>query len=198
MHVAGYVLVGGCSSRMGHDKARLRLPGHLLLVENVAAKVQKIAGNVTLVGNPAAYRDLAMECLPDLRSGKGPLAGIESALAAQGAELNLIVACDMPDLKSEWLAQLLAAAEASDRQCVVAEDLVGCVHPLCAVYRSTCLPVVRAALADGHLRLMDLIDSLSVERVKFETVIRNVNTPEEWESWCASQTELSSAAARVS
>src|SRR5438270_145203 len=74
MHVAGYVLVGGRSSRMGHDKARLRLPAHhLLLVESVAAKVQKVAGNVTLIGNSAAYRDLALECLPDLPRGIGVL-----------------------------------------------------------------------------------------------------------------------------
>src|SRR5947209_14095141 len=191
MHVAGYVLVGGRSSRMGHDKARLRLPAHhLLLVESVAAKVQKVAGNVTLIGNPAAYRDLALECLPDLRSGVGPLAGIEAALAAQRAELNLIVACDMPGLRSEWLTQLLVSAEASNRLCVAAEDVEGRVHPLCAVYHRTCLAAIRAALAAGHLRLMDLIDSLDADTIKFETVIHNVNTPEEWESWCTGQPEL--------
>jgi molybdopterin-guanine dinucleotide biosynthesis protein A len=187
MRAAGYVLVGGRSSRMGLNKARLPVDSHLVLVESVANKVANIAGNVALIGDPAAYIDLAFECIPDLRRGLGPLAGIEAALALERGQLNVIVACDMPGLKSEWLARLLAAADASDRLCFAAEDLSGRVHPLCAVYRAGCLPVVRRALDSGHLRLLEVIDILQSEIVKLDDIIDNVNTPDEWNSWLARQ-----------
>ena len=195
MRAAGYVLVGGRSSRMGLNKARLPLSSHLILVESVAAKVANIAGNVALIGDPAAYGDLPIECIPDLRSGSGPLAGIEAALTSGRCELNLIVACDMPGLKSEWLARLVTAAEASDRLCFAAEDLSGRVHPLCAVYRTACLPAVGQALDSGRLRLLELIDVLNAEMVKLDAVIDNVNTPEEWNSWLARQAGITSPAA---
>lgn len=195
MRATGYVLVGGRSSRMGRNKARLPLGPHLVLVESVAAKVTNVAGNVALIGDPAAYADLAIECIPDLRSGSGPLAGIEAALTSGRAELNLIVACDMPGLKNEWLARLLAAAELSDRLCFAAEDISGRVHPLCAVYRTGCLPAVRHALDTGRLRLLELISVLDAEMVKLDAVINNVNTPEEWNSWLSRQAGITSPAA---
>lgn len=183
MRAAGFVLVGGHSSRMGRDKARLLLDSHLL-VEDVAAKVAKVAGNVVLVGDPARYSDLSFECIPDLQPGLGPLAGIEAALTAMRADLNLIVACDMPGLACDWLTCLLTTAEQSSGICFAAEDARG-IHPLCAVYRSDCLPIVEEALAARHLKLLDLLCKLDATAVKMPATLHNVNTPLEWQSWQA-------------
>ncbi|HEY7303133.1 MAG TPA: molybdenum cofactor guanylyltransferase [Bryobacteraceae bacterium] len=182
MRAAGYVLVGGQSSRMGRDKARLPLGSHLL-VEDVAGKVAKVAGNVALIGDPALYADLPFECIRDLHPGLGPLAGIETALAAAKADLNLIVACDMPGLASEWLDQLLVAAGRSTNLCVAVKDVTGVLHPLCAVYRRECLPVVRKAVAAHRLKLLDLLSALDAEIVRIAAPLHNVNTPEEWRVW---------------
>lgn len=184
MRAAGFVLVGGRSSRMGRDKARLPVRSHLL-VEDVAAKVAKIAGNVMLVGDPVKYSDLPFECIPDLHPGFGPLAGIEAALAAAKAELNLITACDLPGLAPQWLECLLAAARGSSRLCLAAEDPDGTVHPLCAVYRSACLPLVQDALSAGRLKALHLLDTLDVLTVKIPAPLQNVNTPEDWRLWQA-------------
>lgn len=182
MRAAGFVLVGGHSSRMGRDKARLLLDSHLL-VEDVAAKVAKVAGNVALVGHPARYSDLSFEVIPDLQPGLGPLAGIEAALAKARAELNLIVACDMPGLACEWLDCLLATAEQSAALCLAAEDMSGCLHPLCAVYRTSCLPIVEDALAARRLKVLDLLSTLHATAVKMPAPLHNVNTPEDWRRW---------------
>lgn len=186
MRAAGFVLVGGHSSRMGRDKARLLLDSHLL-VEDVAAKVAKVAGNVALVGQPTRYSDLSFEVIPDRRPGLGPLAGIEAALATARAELNLIVACDMPGLAREWLDCLLEGAEQSSGLCFAAEDLSGLLHPLCAVYRSACLPIVEDALGARRLKLLDLLNTLHASAVKMPTVLHNVNTPEDWRRWQMNQ-----------
>lgn len=184
MRAAGFVLVGGLSSRMGRDKARLPLDSHLL-VEDVAGKVAKIAGNVTLIGDPTKYSDLDLKCVPDLHPGMGPLAGIEAALATSKAELNLIVACDLPGLASEWLEELLLAAEQCSSLCCVAEDASGILHPLCAVYRRACLPLIQKSLAVGRLKVLDLVDALNGLAVKIPAPLHNVNTPEDWRLWRA-------------
>jgi molybdenum cofactor guanylyltransferase len=180
--VAGFVLVGGRSSRMGRDKARLPWNSRLL-VQEVANAVSTIAGNVALVGEPQRYRDLGIECLPDLRRGLGPLAGIEAALASGRGILNMIVACDMPGLEAHWLSRLLQTARETTADCVVARDIGGALHPLCAVYHQNGLPQIRQALEAGELRLLDLIEKLATATVEIDKTISNINTPEEWSSW---------------
>lgn len=184
MRVAGFVLVGGQSSRMGRDKARLPVGSHLL-VENVARKVAKVAENVSLVGDPARYADLPFACIRDLHPGLGPISGIEAALHASQAELNIIVACDMPGMEAKWLADLVAAAEACSNAAVVARDAGGVLHPLCAVYRRACIAAVRDAVAAGRLKLTDLLREIECATVDLPVAVTNVNTPEEWQRWLA-------------
>jgi molybdenum cofactor guanylyltransferase len=85
MQTAGFVLVGGDSSRMGRDKALLPLKSGLLIHE-LAGKVADASGTAALIGEPARYRHLEIDCLADLRPGMGPLAGIETALESGRGE----------------------------------------------------------------------------------------------------------------
>jgi molybdenum cofactor guanylyltransferase len=187
MQRAGFVLVGGLSSRMGRDKALLPLNSKPL-AEHIASVVEQAAGNVVFVGMPERYRGLSRECLPDLHPGAGPLAGIEAALASKRGDLNLIVACDMPGLSPEWLAQLMDQAELTKAACLAATDCAGQVHPLCSVYRSDCLAAVQSAITEKRFRLHDLLKELDAKTFELPVLIPNVNTPEEW-ALCQ-QTEL--------
>ena len=182
MQVAGFVLVGGSSSRMGRDKARLPIGTHLL-VEDVAAKVKAVASNVMLVGQQDRYSDLQVECLPDLRPGLGPLAGIEAALFSGRGEHNLIVGCDMPGLDPMWLERLVNAAKKRGARCIVSRDETGALHPLCAIYHQACLPDIRAALDARHLRLLDVIQGLHADFMDIERTILNINNPSQWVDW---------------
>jgi len=152
------------------------------LVENVASKVRDATGNVALVGRPAIDGLIDIECIPDVRPGFGPLSGIETALSSGRGDLNLIVACDLPLLESEWLKSLIHTTVSREAKCVVATDAAGRVHPLCGVYRSDCLPHVSKALDEGRLKLMDLIEELRAEFVEVPVPIWNINTPEEWQA----------------
>ena len=165
---------------MKRDKALLPW-GSGRLVEAVAETVREAAGNVALVGRTSLPEVPALECVPDLRAGLGPLAGIESALASGRGDLNLILACDLPSVRTEWLKQLVQAAKDRNSRCLVSIDAEGRVHPLCGVYRSDCLLVVRKALDRGQLRLLDLVAELEGEYLRIDEAIWNVNTPAEWQ-----------------
>jgi molybdenum cofactor guanylyltransferase len=182
MQAAGFVLVGGRSSRMGRDKALLEWNAHPL-VEEVARKVQSVAGNVALVGPVERYGRLGFECLADLRPGLGPLAGIEAALASGRAGMNLVVACDLPGVERAWLERLVREVEETGVKCIVTRDIKGTVHPLCGVYRSECLPVVRRALDEGCLRMQDITQELQTAIADLNSALLNVNTPQEWMAW---------------
>src|ERR1700694_5081359 len=107
---AGYVLVGGRSSRMGRDKARLPYRGGGV-AEWVARAVETAAQTATFVGNlQLSIGEAERSSIPDLYPGEGPLGGILTALHHTSADWNLIVACDMPELPATFLQKLLIAA----------------------------------------------------------------------------------------
>ena len=182
MRAAGFVLVGGDSSRMGHDKALLPFRS-FSLVESIAAEVMAATGNVTLVGRPDRYRHLKLDSVSDLRPGLGPLAGIEAALKSGKDDFNLIVSCDMPGIARAWLVALLRCAEETGARCVVSEDIDNNVYPLCAVYRSECLSLVQKALDEKRLKLSDTVSKLNPFHLRFQGTLSNVNTPEDWRRW---------------
>src|SRR3954469_23950328 len=92
------ILAGGLSSRMGKDKARLRLDGRSLL-----GHVRRVAAEAGLT-----YRVVAKDAV----SRCGPLGGIYTGLASCRAEAEIFLACDMPFITSELLLKLLAIYEA--------------------------------------------------------------------------------------
>ena len=103
MKRAGYVLVGGRSSRMGRDKALLPFRGGVL------AGVGGAGGGNGRRETPCwwAIRTLCRAAalgypvIPDLYPGEGPLGGILTALeSSASADWNLVVACDMPGLSA--------------------------------------------------------------------------------------------------
>jgi molybdenum cofactor guanylyltransferase len=176
---AGFVLVGGHSSRMGSDKALLPMPEGTLL-QHIAAKAAVAAGNVALVGNPERYGGLGFECVQDLVPNRGPLAGIYTALATRRGEYNLILACDMPNLEQHLLGDLFDVAASVQSRCVVIKDAGGRIHPLCAVYRQDCLEIVEKAIIEGRLRLMHLLNELGATHIPINGTVSNCNTPAEW------------------
>lgn len=180
--LAGFVLVGGLSSRMGKDKARLPWLSKSLL-EHVAGTVAAAIGSVVLIGAPDRYEDLPFERLPDKRPGFGPLGGIETAIQTHRAEWNLIVACDMPGLTQDTLQALLAETYDDDLECIAAREADGRLHPLCAVYRDKCLPKVQHALNSGHLQLHRVLHQLVTRLVDIDQPISNLNTPEDYKEW---------------
>ena len=167
---------------MGRDKALLSGRSGLL-VEEVAGKVQAACGSVTLIGNPHQYGHLPYECLPDLHPGHGPLSGLETALQSDRGELNLIVACDMPGVSVDWLRRLSQQALERKALCTALLDSDEVLQPLCAVYRTECLPVIQRALAKGHLKLLDVLKQLNAETVAVSGLVANLNTPEDWTAW---------------
>ena len=179
---AAWILVGGRSSRMGSDKARADSDGRALALR-VADKAAAVCGTVSLVGSPAIYGDLGLPVIADRLPGQGPLAGIDAALMASAADLNLIIACDMPALDENLLEQLLMA----DGDCAVPRHDDGKIEPLCAVYRRRCLPVVREALESGVRKVTDALRLLEDRglairyiRVSSPASFANLNTPEDW------------------
>jgi len=181
MRAAGFVLAGGQSSRMGSDKALLPYRDRRL-IQFVAEAVRDAAGSVTIVAPPERYAHLGLPVIADEIPGEGPLGGIITALAGSDAEWNLIVACDMPGVSAAFLRNLLAEAVRAQSDICLPVSAAGLPEPLCAVYRSSSLPALRAAFAAGVRKVTSAFGGLRIAALAGCEPSRfaNMNTPEDW------------------
>jgi molybdenum cofactor guanylyltransferase len=194
--VAGFILAGGASSRMGRDKGLLDFSG-VPLILHTARLIEPLVAEVTVVGSPRRYAKLGLHVIADDvqakrgpdRLGCGPLAGIATALGATRLPWNLIVACDLPYLSAEWIDWLLSRALRSRGEAVVPRTEHG-IQPLAAVYRRECGATIAAALARDVRKVSDVINELHVELVyprqwrridPSGLILRNMNAPGDYE-----------------
>ncbi len=185
--IAGFILVGGRSSRMGRDKARLPAGGGCFAT-HAAEAAAKVCGSVSLVGEPLLYENLGYPVSPDEVGGCGPLAGITAALAVSKAPWNLILACDMPDAGEDFVKRLLErVSAAAGADAVIPAGPSGQLEPLCAVYHRRCLPAFRIALDLGTRKIAEALKDVNtvIWTVSDARPFRNVNTPEEWRVYAA-------------
>jgi len=169
---------------MGRDKALLPFKGRTL-VECVAAEVHAVTGTVTLVGDVSRYSNLSYPVIEDIFPGRGPLSGIHAALSASRAEWNLIVACDMPEVTSDFLRKIVERAEGGGADAVLPAGPSGLPEPLCAAYRRRSLEAIAHALERGIRKVTDGLAGLAVDiwHVPESHYFHNLNIPQDWSSY---------------
>jgi molybdenum cofactor guanylyltransferase len=184
-HLAAFVLAGGKSSRMGTDKAFLEYRGRTLL-SHALALAGSVSSEVRIVGSREKF-GCNGAVVEDIFFGRGPLGGIHAALRASEADLNLVMAVDMPLLSQPFLQYLIERGRNSTATVTVPRT-DGRRHPLCAVYRSSFATLAEDALQAGNNKidlLFEIAQTLTIEeeeltRAGFSpSLFINLNTPQE-------------------
>ena len=104
--IAGFILTGGQSRRMGTDKSGLMLEGQSF-IERIAGELSVATTSVTIVGTyPAGTRSrIDLPTVSDIYPEWGALGGVHAALSACSAVWALIVACDFPFVTGQLFAR---------------------------------------------------------------------------------------------
>jgi molybdopterin-guanine dinucleotide biosynthesis protein A len=184
------ILAGGASRRFGSDKA-LACVGGVPVFERVrGALLSAEVGPVVAIGSAERVGEWGLPFRGDLVSGRGPLAGVESALRwalEEGRPGALCVACDLPFLPPALLAEIAALASSTENAVAVPESTGRRgMEPLCAYYPASALDEVRAVLAGPDVSLQALLGRVPVRRVALalvrehgdpEIIFLNLNTP---------------------
>lgn len=166
--LAGIVLAGGESRRMGRDKATMPHPeGASTLVEHVLGVVGQSCEPVFVMAAPGQpLPTLQVQVIRDEVRGLGPLpaAGRGLRAAAQaGAHLAFVCAVDMPSLTSELIDDLARCAAVTDAEVVLPWD--GRSHYLAAVYRTDLADRIEALVESGERRMSALVDASDAQRI---------------------------------
>jgi molybdenum cofactor guanylyltransferase len=161
--VGGYVLAGGKSSRMGRDKALLKLAGKPLVLHAVT-KLRRVCADVHILSRRLELKVFA-PLVKDLHEGCGPMGGLEAAFEHSRHEWNLIMPVDMPFLPAafldDWLRTVLAREQMGTR--VGMFTVEGVPQPLFCVLHKDVAPFVREAMQRGRYKVFPELESAARE-----------------------------------
>jgi molybdenum cofactor guanylyltransferase len=159
MNAGVIILSGGKSSRMGTNKALLKI-AEKPNVERIKEEMALEFDQILLVTNEMeTYQFLNIPLATDQYPGKGPLAGIHAGLIAATSEINLVVACDMPFVSAGFGKILVEHIKEFD---AVVPVIAGNQHPLFAVYHKRILPELENCLVNHNLRMKHLLEKVNV------------------------------------
>jgi molybdopterin-guanine dinucleotide biosynthesis protein A len=185
--LAGFILAGGQSRRMGSDKAGLMLAGKSF-VARIAGELARATDSVTIVGNEPAAIQLKLPTVPDVHQGWGALGGVHAALSTCDAEWALVVACDFPFVTSELFFRLSSLRTGVAAVAPIQPDDIP--QPLCTLYRvAPCLERAEQLIKSGERKPIALLQSLATRWVAFAELsdlanadhfFDNINTPADY------------------
>jgi molybdopterin-guanine dinucleotide biosynthesis protein A len=182
LSVAGMLLTGGASRRMGIDKASIVIGG-LTCAEMIGARLSAVVVPSIEVGPGRS----GLAAFADEAPGSGPLAAMATgwkALREEGHRGAVIVlACDLPEISVAFL-DFLARFPGEG---TVVPVVNGRVQPLCARFSSTSLDMCRDLVAGGGRSLNGLLKKTAVawlgqeewSTVTDERCFADIDTPED-------------------
>ena len=160
--VAGVLLAGGLSRRMGGgDKCLRDLGGEPILARIIARAAPQVGALVLNAnGDPARFSRFGLPVAADVVEGyAGPLAGVLTGLDwaaanAPGAAWVASFACDAPFFPTDMVERMLAAVEASgaDLACAVTH---GRTHPVFGLWPVALREALRRAMLEEEIRKVD-------------------------------------------
>ena len=190
--IAGVVLAGGLSRRMGGGDKALKLLGGRTILDRVIARaapqVDPLALNAN--GDPGRFAGTGLAVVPDSVEGfPGPLAGVLAGLewARECGSTHIAsFACDAPFLPDDLVSRLWQAIEENGAEIASARS-DGREHPVFALWPVALADALRTAVVEEGVRKVDVWTArYRLAHAGFSTTpvdpFFNVNRPEDIEA----------------
>lgn len=188
--IAGAILAGGDARRMGGiPKGMLETCDGISVAERLILELGRADINdIAIIANDRGpYARCGVPVIPDIRTGIGPLAGIETALVhfTGRSDAVLFVPCDLPQITADEFRALKQAFRPAETPVVFARTADFFWHPLCAVVHNALATDISGAIDGGKRKVRDiwrLLDAVGVEFAE-HSIFFNINSPADMDGW---------------
>lgn len=185
---SGYILAGGKSSRMGTDKALLKI-GEKTFLENAIDILKPVCERrikVVLNRNQTSIIESLPPSMPhilDIYDHRGALGGIHAAMKDCQTEFVAILAIDLPFVTSDFFKTLFNIANVSSKYSAfipLQED--DRPQPLASIYRARDCISKAQKLLEKHrsVSVKKFLEKIAIKKVKLrKDIFININYPED-------------------
>jgi molybdopterin-guanine dinucleotide biosynthesis protein A len=179
--IAGVILAGGRSRRMGCDKALLMIGGEPVILR-IARALSSVFHEVLIsAGDSRRYSSLGIPVIADIFKEAGPLSGIHAALSLLGKDI-FVVPCDKPLITPELISSVLSLS-IPNRITIVTDGFS--IHPLLGIYPKVILPDLNRYLEGGGRRVFGFLEDPGipvsiVDLSGMKDLLKEMNYPEDY------------------
>lgn len=177
------ILAGGKSSRMGQNKALLKINNESI-IKRLTDELGHISAPIISAASKGVYEEISNKVVYDQNKEIGPIEGIRQVLLEATDDYVFVCAADMPFITKE-LVDYMASFISSDYDCYVINDGKR-IQPLCAIYSKKLLLLIEELISKGEYKLYGIISNsrtkfIDLEYTVFDSkVVKNINTKEEY------------------
>ena len=169
--LAGAILAGGKSIRMGGQEKGFIRVGGIPLIRRTIDLLEKLFEEIILITNvPEDFKDYSNRIIitSDIVKDVGPLGGIHSGLCRTSKEAVFFVACDMPFLKCELIQREIGYFKRM--QCDALVPRMGeLIEPIHAVYKKSLSKNLHNFLETGsNYSIRNFLDRINVRYFELE------------------------------
>ncbi|MCK5819534.1 MAG: NTP transferase domain-containing protein [Psychromonas sp.] len=189
--IAGIVLAGGLSSRMGKDKATLKLEANTLLEQAIYMLEACSLDKVFVSGDYEAFNSI-----PDRQKSLGPIGGLDACVAKLFGEFDAlcIIPVDMPFLTANECLILIKKYEQYPIGVYYSQSTFPMILPLNRLLKNY-LTEVLTSPHNKDRSLYRLLKTLKLKKIKRleKNVYRfkNINTQQQWNDCLLTHKQIS-------
>jgi len=192
------VLAGGTSRRMGKTKALLPINGRPM-IQSLIQSLAPISRDIIVSLNDGERHEELKQALPagvrvvyDERPAQGPLMGIYAGLKASETDVNLVIACDIPEIDPGFITEM--RSHTGDHDVVVSVDNEGRTNALLAMYRRSVIPLIKKQLDEGQRKVILFYPQCRVKYVPMRdgAWYKNLNTMDDYQTYHRDRIDRSS------
>ena len=176
----GLVLAGGKSKRMGQDKTQIKYHGKSQLAHTVELLENNLLNTFVSLAKGQNLTDY--QVIQDKFVDLGVFGAICSAFMQDPNKAWLALATDLPFINNDLIKELLKRRNPSKVATAVKGKSKEFVEPIVTIYEPKAYPILLNYLAQGYSCPRKALINSDVEIVEVDDdLIRNVNTPEEYQ-----------------
>ena len=181
----GIILCGGKSSRMGQNKALLKINGKYI-ISYIIEMLQPFCDEIIISTNTKELDFLGHKTVKDIYDNIGPVSGIFSSLLQSKNKRNAILSCDTPFINGLLITEMFSYLHTHD---VVIPEFNGYLQPMTAAFKKDVIPVINREIQNGNYIPPRIFEKCNLKKLEInpsagyyhEHLFFNVNSPEDYE-----------------
>jgi len=173
--ISGAIIAGGKSTRMGVDKAMIKLNQDTFLQKAISL-IASFTNNIFISSN-RSYPKIDFPIIKDTIIGIGPLGGIQAILKAIPTQKVLLIPVDTPLLNEKVIQYILDNSD-FEKEIIICKTHDG-VQMLIGIYDVSLLPLIENQIKSKDYKLSNLLKKANVQIIEiddFKEFFVNINT----------------------
>jgi len=169
--ITGIILCGGKSSRMGQNKALLKLNGKYI-ISYVIELLQPFCKEIIISTNTNELDFLQHRKVNDIYNDIGPISGIFSSLLKSTTNKNIVLSCDTPFINSNLLSELLSHSHNFD---IVLPEFNNYLQTMTGFFSKNIIPVVNKEIKNKNYIPPKIFEKCKLKKLEINSKKRYFN-----------------------